>query len=395
MRGESPWISLPLGEKETKSGAKVSEESSLSVTSVWACVKLISWTLASLPLIVYRRTDNGGKIRARENPVYKLLLNPNPEITRFQWLSMMTIHQNLWGVGFSEIEFDRTGNPVALWPIPPNRVTPKRTEKGDLVYEVKLDTGEINLLPPYKCLVAPFMQLTADKWLSPIGIHRETVGFAQALTDFGAKTFGQGTNPAGIITHPSHLRETSEENLKKKFAPYQGLGNSHRLMLLEEGMKFERVGLPPEDAQYLETRKFSVSDIARIYSVPLHLLQEHEKSTSWGSGLEEQNLAFITFTMRPYFVQFEQEISRKLLEGSEEFFSEFLVEGLLRGRIKDRYQAYAIGRQWGWMSANDIRRIENMNPIEDGDVYLSPMNMTPADRLGQTTPAPGAGEEGD
>jgi HK97 family phage portal protein len=206
-----------------------------------------------------------------------------------------------------------------------------------------------------------------------------------ALTEFGALTFGQGTNPAGIITHPSRLKEESEKNLRKSLDKYKGLGNSHRLMLLEEGMKFDRIGLPPEDAQYIESRKFTIAEIARIYNVPLHLLQDHEKATSWGSGIEELNLGFVTFTLRPYLVQWEQEIHKKLFFNSKKYFAEFLIEGLLRGKLSERYNSYQIGRTGGWLSANDVRTLENMNPLPDieGNTYLVPLNMKDASKINE------------
>ena len=385
MRGESPWAIADFNTKPTSAGTPVSESNSLDVTAVWACIRIISNMLAMLPLHVYRRLEPRGKNKALGHPLYRLLhTQSNPDLNAFQWRSLMSVHQNLWGVGISEIQFDGAGNPVALWPIPPWRVVQKRTESKQLFYRVLLDNGQYRDIQPYKCLVFPGLQLWGDEWLSPIGVHRETIGYSKALSEYGSKTFGQGINPAAILTHPGKLKETSEEALRKKYKPYEGLGNAHRLMLLEDGMKFERVGLPPEDAQYLQSRQFSVAEIARIYNVPLHLLQLQEKSTSWGTGIEEMNLGFIQFTLQPYITQWEQEISVKLFNDEDtEFFAEFLLSALMRGKMSERYSAYATGRQWGWMSVNDIRELENMNPIDDGDIYLIPANMVPADKVGE------------
>lgn len=384
--GEDPWDFSDVGNR-TAAGAPVTEQSSLGVTAVWGAVRLISSTIASLPLVVFRSVEPAGKVRAKELPLYRLLHSqPNPEQTAFAWRSLTSVHQLLWGAGISEIEYDASGTPVALWPLPPWRVTAKRNDQRQLYYEVRGDDGQPRQLQPWRVLVFSSMATTSTGWMSPIAIHRETIGQAVAMQQYGAKVFGQGTNPAGIISHPGKLKESSEQTLRESFKQYQGLGGAHRLMLLEEGMKFDRIGIPPEDAQYLQSKEHSVEEIARIYCVPLHLLQSTSKVTSWGSGIEEQNLGFTQFTLRPYFVQWEQEIWSKLI-GDDSIFAEFIVEGLLRGRTADRYAAHAVGRQWGWLSANDVRAIENLNPVDGGDIYLTPANMSDANAPAKQAPA--------
>lgn len=385
--GGDPWSFIDFPQK-TKSGAEVSEMSSLAVTAVWACIKVLANTMASLPLITYKRVDKKGKERAFDHYLYDLLhLRPNSLQSSYEFRHLLSVHQNLWGAGLAEIQYKK-GKPVALWPIPPWLVKVKVNEKTNaLYYEIKLKDGK-KTIPSYQVLCFPSMMTSAFEWLSPIQVHRETIGLSKAMTEFGALTFGQGTNPSGMLMHPGRLKEQSEKDLREKFKDaYQGLSRSHRLMLLEEGMKFERIGLPPEDAQYLESRKFSNQDIARIYNVPLYLLQDHEKSTSWGTGIEEMNIGFMRFTIQPLLVQWEQEFQIKLFNEGEPYFCEFLIEGMLRGTQLTRYQAYAIGRNGGWLSADDIRVIENMNPLPDGqgEIYLVPMNMTPADQAGQNT----------
>ncbi len=383
--GGDPWSFIDFPRK-TKSGASVSEQSSLAVTAVWASIKILANTMATLPLITYKRLEKRGKERAFDHYLYDLLkLRPNSLQSSYEFRHLLSVHQNLWGAGLAEIQFKK-GKPVALWPIPPWLVKVKINEKSKrLYYEIEVE-GKKRTLPSYQVLCFASMSTSAFEWLSPIAIHRETIGLSMAMTEFGALTFGQGTNPSGILTHPGRLKEMSEKDIRAKFKDaYEGLSRAHRLMLLEEGMKFERVGLPPEDAQYLESRKFSVQDIARIYNVPLYLLQDHEKSTSWGTGIEEMNIGFMRFTIQPMLVQWEQEFQIKLFNEGEPYFPEFLIEGMLRGTQSTRYAAYAIARQWGWMSADDVRVIENMNPLPDkqGEMYLVPMNMTPADKVGE------------
>jgi HK97 family phage portal protein len=387
LRNPPDWLRTIIGGQITNSGTMVSSEGSLGIAAVYACVRLIAWTLASLPLVTFRDMAPG-KERARDNPVYALLHDkPNPEQTSFQWRSITSVHQSLWGAGISEIEFNAKGQPIALWPLPPWRVSPKRTASKQLVYEVDIE-GQTKILWPNQVLVFPALSTGADGWMSPIRIHRETVGYAMALREFGAKTFGTGTNPSGILSGLSFSKEDTEESIKKKFSDsYAGLGGAHRLMLLEEGTTFTRVGLPPEDAQYLQSNSFAIREIARIFNVPLHLIQETDKSTSWGSGIEEMTSGFVVYTMRPYFVQWEQEFKSKLLftDKKGDYSTEFIVEGLLRGKLVDRYQAYAIARQWGWMCADDICELENRNPLPDkqGKTYLVPMNMIDAKDAGK------------
>lgn len=390
MKNAPDWFIKLVGGASTKSGVSVNERKALGLTAVWSCIKIIAWTTASLPLHTYKKLNPTGKNRATDLFIYNMLHDaPNTEQTSFEWRSMTSAHQNLWGAGISEIEFDANGYPIALWPIPPWCVVPMRTAKKELVYQITVD-GTVRYLRPEQVVVFQSLTTSRDYWLSPIGVHRETIGSAMAVREFGALSFGQGTNPAGILT--GHWgNEESDESFKKKIKEgYEGLRNSHRLMLLEEGMKFEKIGLPPEDVQYLETRNFDISEIARIYNVPLHLLQNHEKSTSWGTGIEEMNIGFVTFTLLPYLVQWEQELNKKLIY-SYNYFVKFSVDGLLRGKMSERFAAYAIGRQWGWYSPNDICEMEDRNPLPgdpkdpayQGSIYLVPMNMVDARRAGQ------------
>jgi len=372
------WLAGDNPAPETSAGIDVNEAVAISLTAVYACIRLISWTIASLPLFLYERKEDG-KAKDFNNDLYSLMHDsPNPEQTSFMWRQLMSVHQNLWGAGISEIEFDSSGMPVALWPIPPWLVQPKRDEKIGAYYIVRNPKiGTERILFPHQILIFQMLTSSSYSWISPIAIHRETIGAAIAVKQFGAKTFGQGTNPAAVVYHPGKLDEPGEKSLRESFKGYAGLSKSHRLMLLNQGMKWERVGLPPEDAQYLETRRFDISEIARIYNVPLHMLHDHEKQTSFGKGIEEQNIGFVTFTINPNLVQWEQELNKKILLNDKQYFYEFNVNGLLRGKMLERYRAYAIGRQWGFISADDVRDRESENrlPNGEGQVYLNPMNM--------------------
>jgi HK97 family phage portal protein len=322
LRTPKEWLMAAGGGVLTKAGTTVNERTAMSLSAVYSSVKIISWVMASLPLHVYSPSGRG-KNRASNEPVYKLLHDaPNTEQTSFQWRSFMYAMQNLWGAGVSEIEYDLSFNPIALWPIPTWCITPKRTYGTKQLYYEILDplTGEMRQLSPWQLIIFPALSASLDNWLSPIAQHRETIGAAMAAKEFGALTFGQGVNPAGILSGLKFPDEAGEATFVKKMNEnYAGLSQSHRLMMLEEGIKFDRIGLPPEDAQYLETRRFDVAEIARIYNIPLFLLQEMSGTTSWGSGIEEMNLGFVSYTLRPYAVLSEQEFKMKLFGETELF----------------------------------------------------------------------------
>lgn len=365
----------------TSSGVSVNEDTALTLTAVYSAVNIISNIIAMLPIHVYKRLAKG-KERAQDSPLYKLLHDePNSEQTAFRWKKLTVVHQLLWGAGISEIEFDRSGQPIALWPLPPWYVKPYRNKSGNLLYKVQIPNEKEYVLNPYQVFCVQTLNTSDTEFLSPIGVHRESIGSAIAVKKYGAKVFGQGTNPSGVITHPASINESGKKTLREAMDAYAGLSNSHRLMLLDQGMKFERIGLPPQDSQYLESRKFDTSEVGRMYNIPLHLLQDHEKSTSWGSGIEEMNQGLITFTLQPEFVQWEQELQKKVIK-DDQYFCEFLAAGLLRGKLLERYQAYQIAHGIGMLNPNEMREIENMNPIEEesGNMYMVPLNFVNADK---------------
>lgn len=376
MRNPPTWYLQLIGGGPTNAGVAVNEETALSLSAVWACVDIISNTMATMPLHVNKRLFPKGKERDVNNSLYDLLHNnPNPEQTSFQWRKLTNVHRLLWGAGISEIEFNDRGQPIALWPLPPWKVKPRRTEKGSLYYEFH-DKDKIRLFQSWEVVVFTTLQ-TTDEWKSPIQVHRETIGAAIAVRDYGSKVFGSGINPAGILSGISFSDEETEESLRKKYGEsYQGLNSGKRLMLLEEGIKFERIGLPPVDAQFLETMKYNAVQIARIYGVPLFMIGEVEKQTSWGTGIEEMKDGYVTFTILPIATQSEQELNKKLIKDNTRF-CEYMTAGLLRGTMTNRMMAYQKGFMMGMYSPDDLRDMESMNPLPDGqgNVYQTPMNL--------------------
>jgi len=368
----------------TASGIAVDEKMALRFIAVFACATLLADVMSSLPLFVYRRLTPRGKERATEHPLYRLLHDqPNPEIASFQWRHTKQLHLGLWGNCYSEIEFNGAGRPMALWPLTPWRVTPERGEtRGELVYRVKLpDGGEAKLAAP-QVLHIPWVSLNGLVGLSPIGLAREAVGLGLAAEEFGSRFFGNDARPGAVLTHPGSLSDPAYQRLKEEYsAAHKGLKQSHRMAILEEGMDIKAIGIPPEDAQFLETRQFQTAEIARFYRVPPHMIGDVERATSWGTGIEAQSIGFAMYTIVPWASRWEQTLALKLLPGREraEFFIKFLLEGLLRGDFKTRHEGYALGRQWGWYSANDVNEMEDRNPIpQGGDEYLVPLNMVPA-----------------
>lgn len=380
--------SLGIG-YETASGRNVTALGSLQSTAVFACVRILAESVASLPLILHQRLAGGGKTRADTHNLYDILKNlPNAEMTSVELRETLMGHLALWGNAYSEIIRDNGGRVVGLWPLRPDKVTPTR-RNGELVYVIELGIdADRQVLAKNRVMHLKGLGFDGLMGYSPITMARQAIGLALATEEFGSRFFGNGARPGSVLEHPGKLSEAAEKSLRNSWNErHQGLSSAHRVAILEEGMKLHEVGVPPEDAQFLETRKFQVTEIARLYRVPPHMLADLERATF--SNIEHQGLEFVQHTLRPWLVRWEQAISRDLLTATERkwLFAEHLIDALLRGDIKSRYEAYSVGRQNGWLSANDVRELENQNPIDGGDMYLVPLNMVPADQLG-AQPAP-------
>jgi len=367
---------------KTASGVDVTPESALSMLAVFACIRVLSEALAQLPLILYRRLPNGGKERATDDPLYTLLHDlPNGEMTSFSFRETLMGHLCGWGNGYAEIEFNRAGDVAGLWPLRPDQMKVERNGTG-MVY-----TYDRKPIPAYKIFHVPGLGFDGRVGYSPIAIARQAIGLGLAAEEFSARFFANDGRPGIVIEHPGHLGDLAFDNLQKSWKDeHGGVANAHHPAILEEGMKIHEIGLPGEDVQFLSTRKFQREEIAGLFRVPPHLIADLERATF--SNIEQQSLEFVIYTLTPWLVQWEQTITWKLIprERRREMFAEFLVDGLLRGDAQSRYAAYSSGRQNGWLSANDVREKENMNPIEGGDVYLIPMNMMPANDTGQSSP---------
>lgn len=375
---------------EVSSGMRVSEKTAVHNTAVYACVRILAETVASLPLIVYERTENGEKRRATEHPLYALLHDaPNPYMTSFAWRELLQAHLATWGNAYADIEWGQGGNALSIWPLRPDRMRDIKQKHGKRVYVYRTPDGTDTELPAKRVLHIAGMSPDGMRGYSPITLGAEAIGLSSAAEQYGARFFGNGARPTGVLQHPGKLSDQARTNLRDSWnAAHQGLSNAHRVAILEEGLQYQQIGIPPEAAQFLQTRKFQLGEIARLYRIPPHMLGDLDRST-W-ANIEHQAIDFVVHTVRPWLVRWEQTLNRQLLDNSRRFFAEFLVDGLLRGDIGSRYSAYATARQWGWLSTNDIRRLENMNSVENGDVYLQPLNMVEAGAEYQPTSRPTA-----
>jgi HK97 family phage portal protein len=364
----------------TASGKTVNERTAMQTTAVYACVRILAETIASLPLNVYRSTDNG-KEKAIDHQLYYLLHDePNPEMTSFVFRETLMSHLLLWGNAYAQIIRDGRGKVLALYPLLPDRMMVDRTTEGQLYYEYRKDTGYV-ILRPEDILHIPGLGFDGLVGYSPIAMAKNAIGMAIATEEYGGKFFANGASPGGVLEHPGVVKDPAR--IRESWnAVYQGSSNAHRIAVLEEGMKFQSIGIPPEQAQFLETRKFQTEEICRIFRVPPHLVANLDKATF--SNIEHQSISFVVHTIRPWLVRLEQGMNKALLTPSEkgQYFVGFVVDGLLRGDYASRMQGYAIGIQNGFLSPNDVRTLENMNTIEHGDIYAMNGNMLKLEDVG-------------
>ncbi len=370
----------------TTSGKTVNERTALQTTAVYACVRILSETIASLPLHVYRYTE-GGKAKDTEHVLYTLLHDePNPDMTSFVFRETLMSHLLIWGNAYSQILRDRSGQVIGLYPLLPDQMSVHRSEKGKLYYVYNRyeednpnfqEKGSI-VLSQEEVLHIPGLGFDGLIGYSPIALAKNAVGMTLACEEYGASFFSNGANPGGVLEHPGILKDPGKVRDSWN-AVYQGTRNAHQVAVLEEGMSYKQIGIPPEEAQFLETRKFQINEIARLFRIPPHMVGDLEKSSF--SNIEQQSLEFVKYTLDPWVVRFEQALKKSLLlpEEKKTHFIKFNVDGLLRGDYQSRMNGYAIGRQNGWLSTNDIRKLEELNPIpseEGGDLYLINGNMT-------------------
>ncbi len=368
-------------------GKNVTERSAMQMTAVYSCVRILAEAVAGLPLHLYRHKEDNGKEKAIDHTLYHLLHDePNPEMSSFVFRETLMTHLLLWGNAYAQIIRNGKGEVIALYPLIPNRMTVNRDENGQLYYEYSSASDDINsnssrtvVLMPRDVLHIPGLGFDGLVGYSPIAMAKNAIGMAIACEEFGAKFFANGAAPSGVLEHPGTIKDPKKvrETWQSQFG---GSSNAGRVAVLEEGMKYTPISISPEQAQFLETRKFQINEIARIFRIPPHMVGDLEKSSF--SNIEQQSLEFVKYTLDPWVIRWEQSLMRALLSNDEkkEYFIKFNLEGLLRGDYESRMKGYSIGRQNGWMSANDIRELENLDRIsreDGGDLYLVNGNMLP------------------
>ena len=366
-------------------GQTVNERTAMQVTAVYACVRILSESIAGLPLHVYRYKDRG-KEMVPDHPLYPLLHDePNPEMTSFIFRETLMGHLLLYGNAYAQIIRDGLGRVKWLYPLLPDRMDVSRDKDGQLVYTYTRYLDEFGgkqryeevKLRPDQVLHIPGLGYDGLIGYSPIAMAKNAIGMSMAAEEFGSTFFANGAMPSGLLEHPGVVK--NPERLRESWHAQFSGKNSHNVAVLEEGMTYKPMSVPPNEAQFLETRKFQIDEIARIFRVPPHMVGDLDKSSF--SNIEQQSLEFVKYTLNPWVVRWEQAMHKALLLPAEKqhYFVKFNVDGLLRGDYQSRMNGYAIGRQNGWLSANDIREMENLNPVpeeEGGNLYLINGNMT-------------------
>ncbi len=385
LRSKNATISSTSMQDFIRDGLSMDKQSlAFSVAAVYACVRVIAETTASLPMILYRRRADGGKDRADTDPLYDLLkVKPNPFQTSMEFREQMMTHALLRGNAYAKIVRDLNGFVIELLPLDPDAMTVKRGAYG-LVYTYKPEQGKIEVfeakLPNSYPMILHLKCMSTDGLVgrSVLRDSAETFSSARSAQRYGQRVLENDATPSVVITHPEVLDEEAAKRLRESWQQsFSGAGRAGGTAVLEEGMKVEKLSMTSQDVQYLETRRFLRSEIASIFRVPPHLIGDLDKATF--SNIEQQSIEFVTHCIRPWAVRLEQAIHCAILSDSpqqkRQYFVELMLDGLMRGDLKSRYEAYNIARNAGFLSVNDIRSLENLNPIDGGDRYLEPLNM--------------------
>jgi HK97 family phage portal protein len=397
-----------LAGSQSLSGENVTEHTALTYSAFYNAITLISGTIGALPCHLMQRKDDRKRM-AVDRRMYRVLHDEyNPYMTAMAGRECMVAHILAWGNGYAEIVRNGYGECIELWPITPDRVRVEMKD-GRLVYRIRVANQDI-YLPRERVLHVPGLGFDGFIGYSVVALARKSLGLGMALETFGSLYFGQGTHPGIVVGHPGKLSDQASKNLQSSLSTeYGGLGKSHRLLLLEEGMKLEKIGIPPEDSQFLESRQFQIPEVARWFNLPPHKLKDLTRSSF--SNIESEQISFLTDSILPWLVRLEQSFNMQILTPSDKEYSgrgrlyyKHNAEGILRGDAAARGTFYREMFNVGAMSVNEIREKEDMDPVDGGDIHLVPLNMTSLENAGDppalkppTIPAlpPGDGNEPD
>ena len=361
-------------------GVRVSEQTSLGMSAVWRAVNLLAGTAASLPLHAYQQIDDVRVPASKDQQGTRLLADPHPDLTPMELWETAYAHLLLWGNCYFQKLYNQAGQLSELWPIRPESVRPGRARDHTKVYVVNGD--EDNPQTDREIFHIPGFSLDGIMGLSVIQMHRQGLGLALAAEEYGARLFGSGSMMSGILTTPTKLTQDQATRLKEQWAAkHSGLAHAHEVAVLDNGASFQQMSIPPQDAQFIESRRFQIAEVARMFGVPPHMLMDMERSTSWGTGIEQQGLGFVVYTLRPWLTRVEQRMTRLIRPAT--VYARYSVEGLLRGDSGARSAFYTSMWNIGAFSTNEIRKLEDQPPVPDGDVRYRPLNMG---ELGQPDP---------
>lgn len=363
---------------ESESGETVTPETALKCSAVYSCVGILAESVAMLPLKLYRHRKSGGREEARDHWLWNLLsVAPNKWMTPFEFRENLIQQLALRGNAYCYKVMDNSDKKIyELLPLHPDSVTVRQLANWDLEYTIHFPDGSEKVVDKKYIFHIRYRTLNGYEGISPIAYHRDTIGLAISAMKLGSRQMKNNANPSGVLSIPGALSLEQIMKIRDSWNQTYGSGGQGGTAVLDQGAKFEKIALTNEDLQYLQTRQFQVEDIARIYRVPLHMIQNNQKDTTWGSGIEAMSINFVVYTLMPWLRRFETTIARDLIPKNEtDLYAEFVVNGLLRGDSQTRYKNYQVGIMNGFLSPNEVRALENMNPREGGDIYLTPLNM--------------------
>lgn len=381
------WLLRAVGGTKTKSGVPVNEWTALGGAPIWACVTLISDCMALFPVDVMERRGNQ-RLPVSDHPAQAVLnAASNDDMSASSMIATLQMHQELWGNAYSEVERTRRGEPVAMWPLLPDRTHPHvqvtNQQARQVRYRSQIDGRQIEIAPQNVVHVFGY-SFDGLCGISPIQTHRNAVGLMLALEEFGSTFFQNDAKSGGVLMHPGKLSVEAKQNITNSFEKQGGLENAHKVKVLEEGMKFVPTSISPEDSQMLGTREFQLAEAARVYRVPLVLLQSLQGSTVWGTGIESLMIGFTRYTLAPKVKRWESELNRKLLTTQERergLYITFNMNALLRSDTAARSAFYNAGIAAGWLTRNEAREDEGRNPLPGLDEPLVQSSMVPAGDL--------------
>ena len=383
------WLQKLFGvAKGTAAGINVTPDIAMKYSAIWAAVNIISGAVGYLPLATYKRIDGDGREKAREHPVYRLLHDrANEFMDASVFRETLQAHALTWGNGYAEIQRDAKFRPIALWPLLPNRTVPRvvKVVSGErmLVYETTVPNGAKVVLPYYNVLHIKGLGFDGLKGYPVIQYAAESIGLGMGTEKYAGKFFANGAHPSGVLLHDKVLEKQARDQLASDWNEmHKGLDESHRIAILDGGLTWKEIGVNAKESQMIETRKFQITDVARWYQIPVHMLSEMSKSSF--NNIEHQGIKFVQMTLWRWLNKWSQESNFKLFTTVEQktYFTEFMTDALLRGDTKTRFDVYSKAIQWGIFSPNEVRAMENKNPYDGGEEFLQPLNMAPAGDTG-------------